>query len=172
MCGLPGVGKTTVAKQIAPLLNAVVLSTDKIRKELFQKPSYARRERKLIYDILLLLAKYLCNSNVNCILDATFSKEKSRQEIRNKLRPYSKEINVIECICPEDIIIDRLKLRKHDYSDADFSVYTSMKRIYEPVNENHITIDTSKLSPIEIERIASHILTGNSNVSDVTTALY
>jgi predicted kinase len=172
MCGLPGVGKTTVAKRIAPLLNAVVLSTDKIRKELFHTPSYSRRERKLIYDILVLLAKYLCNSNVSCILDATFSKEKSRQEIRNKLRSYSKEINVIECICAEDIIIDRLKLRKHDYSDADLSVYTSMKRIYEPVKGNHITVDTSRLSPIDIERIASHLRSGNSNGSDATTAPY
>ena len=32
ICGLPGVGKTTVAKGLAPLINAVVLATDKIRK--------------------------------------------------------------------------------------------------------------------------------------------
>jgi predicted kinase len=47
MCGLPGVGKTTIAKQLALLINGVVLSTDKIRKELFYKPSYGRRERKI-----------------------------------------------------------------------------------------------------------------------------
>ena len=52
----------------------------------------------------------------------------------------------MECICPEDIIISRLRQRKYDYSDADFSVYRKMKRIYEPVNEEHITIDTSNLS--------------------------
>ena len=32
ICGLPGVGKTTIAKELAPLVNAVILSTDKIRK--------------------------------------------------------------------------------------------------------------------------------------------
>ena len=32
ICGLPGVGKTTLAKGIAPLINAVILSTDRIRK--------------------------------------------------------------------------------------------------------------------------------------------
>jgi predicted kinase len=164
MCGLPGVGKTTVAKQIAPLLNAVVLSTDKIRKELFPKPSYARRERKLIYDVLVLVAKYLCNLNINCILDATFSKEKSRQEIRNKLRSCSKEISIIECLCPEDIVIDRLRSRKYDYSDAGLSVYKNMKRIYEPVKDKHVAIDTSKVSLIDIEKIASDILEENSNM--------
>jgi predicted kinase len=158
MCGLPGVGKTTIARQLAPLINGVVLSTDKIRKEIFPKPTYGRRERKLIYDILILLAKYLCNSNVNCILDATFSREKSRQEIRNKLGLCSKKISIIECVCPEDIVIARLNVRKYDFSDADISVYKNMKRIYEPVKEEHVTVDTSKISNIEIERIARLIL--------------
>jgi predicted kinase len=158
MCGLPGVGKTTIARQLAPLINGVVLSTDKIRKEIFPKPTYGRRERKLIYDILILLAKYLCNSNVNCILDATFSIEKSRQEIRNKLGLCSKKISIIECVCPEDIVIARLNVRKYDFSDADISVYKNMKRIYEPVKEEHVTVDTSKISNIEIERIARLIL--------------
>jgi predicted kinase len=156
MCGLPGVGKTTIARQLAPLINGVVLSTDKIRKEIFPKPTYGRRERKLIYDILILLAKYLCNSN--CILDATFSIEKSRQEIRNKLGLCSKKIRIIECVCPEDIVIARLNVRKYDFSDADISVYKNMKRIYEPVKEEHVTVDTSKISNIEIERIARLIL--------------
>jgi len=33
VCGLPGVGKTTFAKKLAPMLNAIVLSTDKIRRD-------------------------------------------------------------------------------------------------------------------------------------------
>lgn len=105
MCGLPCVGKTTIARELAPLVNGVVLSTDKIRKVLFPKPTYGRRERRLVYDILILLAKYLCNANVKCILDATFTKEKSRREIRNKLGHDAKEIRIIECVCPEDIVI-------------------------------------------------------------------
>jgi predicted kinase len=161
MCGLPGVGKTTIARQLAPLINGVVLSTDKIRKEIFYKPSYGRRERKLIYDILTLLAKYLCASNVNCILDATFSKKRSRQEIRNKLNLCSKDISIIECICPEDIVIARLNRRKDDFSDANFAIYENMKRIYEPVEEEHVTVDTSKISIKDIERIAKNILKRN-----------
>ncbi|MGI0065194.1 MAG: AAA family ATPase, partial [Nitrosotalea sp.] len=32
ICGLPGVGKTTLAKSLAPLIDGIVLSSDKIRK--------------------------------------------------------------------------------------------------------------------------------------------
>ena len=55
VCGLPGVGKTSLAKELAPLIRAVILSTDKIRKELISKPTYRKQEKKLIYDVMLLL---------------------------------------------------------------------------------------------------------------------
>ena len=159
ICGLPGVGKTTLAKEIAPLVNAVLLSTDKIRKELFSRPMYGWRERRLIYDVMVLMAKYLGKVGINCILDATFTRQPSRLEIKEKLGLTGKDFHIIECICPEDIVILRLRQRKHDYSDADFSVYKKMKRIYEPVKEEHITIDTSKLSKTDIRSMAAKILT-------------
>ena len=158
ICGLPGVGKTTVAKELAPLLNAVILATDKIRKELLSKPMYGLRERRLIYDVMILMAKYLNMVGINCILDATFTRESSRREIKKKLGLASKDIHIIECICPEDIVLSRLRQRKYDYSDADSSVYKKMKRIYEPVKEAHITIDTSKHSKTDIRSIAAKIL--------------
>jgi predicted kinase len=158
ICGLPGVSKTTLAKGLAPLINAVILATDKIRKELFSKPKYTRIERRLIYDVMILMAKYLDNAGINCILDATFTSERSRREMKKKLDLASKDIHIIECICPEDIVLPRLRQRKYDYSDADFSVYRKMKRKYEPVKVEHMTVDTSRLSKTDIRSIATKIL--------------
>jgi predicted kinase len=58
-------------------------------------------------------------------------------------------------MCPEDIIIKRLKRRRNNYSDADISVYKKMKKIYEPVKEKHITVDTSKISKKDVIYIAN-----------------
>jgi predicted kinase len=143
VCGLPGTGKTTVAKNIAPLIDATILSTDKIRKELFTAPSYWRQERRLVYEVLMLLAQYLHEAKVNCILDATFNAERSRKEIIRRLSLKPEEFSIIECICQENIIFSRLKDRKDDYSDADISVYNKMKKIFEPITQPHIIIDTS-----------------------------
>ena len=85
ICGLPGVGKTTLAKDLAPLINAVVLSTDRIRKELILKPTYKKQEKKLVYNVLLIVTKYLHKAGIDCILDATFNTENSRKELRKKL---------------------------------------------------------------------------------------
>jgi predicted kinase len=146
ICGLPGVGKSTLAKDLAPLLNAVILSSDKIRKELFPNPIYSKREVKIIYDVMILLAKYLYGAGINCIIDATFNKEKSRTQLKNKLMLSEEELFMVECICPEDTIVSRLKTRKNDYSDADLRIYKRMKKTYEPILEDHLVIDTSQSS--------------------------
>lgn len=143
ICGLPGIGKSTLARELAPLLSAIVLSTDQIRKELIPYPTYSRKERQLIFNIMILLAKYLHQSDINCILDATFNKKYSRDIIKKDLKLSDNEFQIIECKCPEEIILSRLASRTKDYSDADISVYYKMKKIYEPVIGRHITADTS-----------------------------
>ena len=161
ICGLPGVGKTRLANELAPLINAVVLSTDKIRKELIPKPTYTNEEKKLIYDVMLLVARYLHNeAGLNCILDATFNTEESRRTAREKLAGNAPEqIYMVECICPEDVIISRLKARKEDYSDADIEIYRKMKKVYEPIREEerHIVIDTNQDLKISAEEIKTWI---------------
>ena len=159
--GLPGVGKTLLANELAPLIKAVVLSTDKIRKELITDPKYTEEEKELIYDVMLILAKYLQEAaGTNCILDATFNTKESRRKAREKLESISPEqIYIIDCICPEDIVLSRLKARKGDYSDADIDVYRKMKQVYEPVEEKerHIVADTSLDPKINAEEIKSRI---------------
>jgi predicted kinase len=93
---LPGVGKTSVANDLALLIDdSVVLSTDKIRKDLIPNPTYRKDERTLIYDVLLLMAKYLHNAGINCVLDATFTKENSLEELQEKLSLTPKQIHIV-----------------------------------------------------------------------------
>ena len=157
ICGLPGTGKSFLANKLSSHVNATVLSTDKLRKELFEKPTYTAWERRLIYDVLFLLAMYLHSAGISCILDGTFNMEKSRSEIKEFLNLTNDQFHIIECISPEDIILTRLLLRKDDYSDANVSVYLKMKKIYEPVRQNHLSINTAQSIDKNIERILKFI---------------
>ena len=138
--------KNNISKRTCTLINAVILSSDKIRKELIPKPTYTRQEVKLIYDVMMLIAKYLYNAGINCIIDATFNKQKSLSELKKKLMIPEKKLCIIECVCPEDIVTSRLKSRRNDYSDADFSIYERMNKAYEPILEDHIVVDTCQFS--------------------------
>ncbi len=158
ICGLPGVGKSTLAKCLAPLIDdAVILSSDKIRRELFDHPTYHRREREQVYQAMLVLAKYLHLAGKNCILDATFNRESSRAEAREKTGALEGEFFVVECHCPEFLIKNRLKSQKRSYSDADISIYSRMKRIYEPVRMRHIDVDTSDIPEDNAESIVQQL---------------
>lgn len=157
VCGLPGVGKTTIAKKLALLIDAVVLSTDKIRKEIIPNPTYQKEERRLIYDVMILIAKYLQKIDKNCVLDATFNREYSRNRVKNELKVAEGQFFIVECTCPEEIVLSRLRNRKDDYSDADSEIYQKMKKIYEPVTTKHIHIDTSKDLEHNIKLVFRHI---------------
>lgn len=109
ICGYSaGVGKTTLANELAPYVDTVVLYSDKIRKELIDKPNYNEEEKSLIYNILLLISKYLHNAGINCILDATFNNQRSREDVKKRLNLGNDQFKIIECICPEDLIISRI----------------------------------------------------------------
>lgn len=157
ICGYPGVGKTTLANELGPLINAVILSTDKIRKELIDKPNYSEEEKKLIYNILLLIAKYLHNSGINCILDATFNNQKAIEDIKKGLNLTDDQFKIVECICPEELIISRIHNRKMGYSDADVSIYRMIKENYEPIQEKHIIVDTSQSLKKIVAEVANRI---------------
>jgi len=157
ICGLPGVGKSTLAKNLASQINARVLSSDEIRKDLFPNPTYSAFERKLVYDVMILAAKYLKDVKVNCILDATFNRENSRMEVKERLGLDDKQFHILECFCPEEIAISRLESRKDDYSDATIEVYLRMKKIYEPVMGNHISVDTTLPTKVNVKKITDEI---------------
>jgi len=157
ICGLPGVGKTTLAKNLAPMINASVLSSDKIRKELFPIPTYSTAELKMVYDVMIVTAKYLNDADENCILDATFNREDSRIEVKKKLGLDDGQFQIIECSCPEEIAISRLESRKNDYSDATIEVYQKMKCMREPVKADHITVDTTQPPEESAAKVAEYI---------------
>jgi hypothetical protein len=72
-------------------------------------------------------------------------------------------LHIVECVCPEDVVIARLQSRKSDYSDVDVSVYMNMKQVYEPVKEDHIIADTSRSPEIVAKEIKFKILKRNES---------
>lgn len=152
--GLPGTGKTSLAKDLSLLIEASLLSSDQVRKELLDTPTYSDEEKELVYRVLFLLAKYIHRTGKNCVIDASFFKEKLRQKAISVLNSDANKFRIVECSCPDDVAIKRIKSRKSGYSDADESVFYKIKEEYEPISEKHVTIDTSQASPAELAKIA------------------
>lgn len=145
--GLPATGKTTLAKKVARKINAEVLRTDAIRKEIIREPKYTEEEKELVYREMFSRAEKLISSGKNVILDANFYRQSQRDETRKIAGRTGTKFFLIEAICPEDKIRGRMKLRKKsgDESDAKkMEIYYKIKRAWEPISGPHIVVDTSE----------------------------
>ena len=52
--GIPGSGKSTIAKTLAKTINAKILRLDEFRKEIVPNPTYSEEERELVYTQLAI----------------------------------------------------------------------------------------------------------------------
>ncbi len=111
--GLPGSGKTRRAKELLKKLeqqNVKVeyLRMDVIRKILTPERKYTEEERDHAYRSLVLIGKFLTESGVNVIIDAT-GHRKVWRELARQLIPNFAEVYIK---CPLEVCIDRESKRK------------------------------------------------------------
>lgn len=80
MLGYPGAGKTTVAEHIHHLTGAVHLSSDKIRLELFPKPTFSEEEHAALYAEIDRRTHDLLAVGEDVIYDANLNRYVHRKE--------------------------------------------------------------------------------------------
>lgn len=118
--GLPGSGKSTVARDMSVILKekgirVKVLEMDEVRKVLTPQPTYSEEERSIVYAAIGLMAKLLADEGVNVIVDATGNLKKYR-DVASKLIPDFGEIYVQ---CPIEICMEREASRRGGHAPHD-----------------------------------------------------
>lgn len=83
MLGYPGAGKTTAAEHIARLTGAVLLTSDKIRLELFPKPTFSAEEHAKLYAAIDQRTEQLLKGGSSVIYDANLNRYEHRKEKYN-----------------------------------------------------------------------------------------
>lgn len=169
--GLPGVGKTFVARELAERIDAFHLLSDSIRKQLLGIPVsehrvasygqgiYKGNISKKTYDEMMRRAQALLSAGYSVIIDATFLHENERDRARKMASRAGVPILFVFADCPERVVESRLRRRagQHSLSDAHFYVYQAMKSRFKPPRASReiVRIDTNqplKRSLAKIER--------------------
>jgi len=158
--GLPGSGKSYFAIRVAKMLNAVYISSDKLRKEMFVKPTYSSAEKLRVYNKMLQRATGASEHGKDVVLDATFYSNDLRQNFINEAKSIS-QAYVIEVYAQEDLVEERLSLPRED-SDADMEVYKGVKKEWEPFTGEHLTLKSTNNNITEmLERTADYLFEEN-----------
>lgn len=142
--GLPGTGKTTIAGALADRFGAVVLSSDRVRKELagitpstpaaagFGEGIYAPGRTDELYAELLHRAEQLLGRGESVVLDASWTSAPHRASAVDVARRTSSELLQLQCRAGTEIAAHRIACRVHGASDATVPVATLMSRAADP----------------------------------------
>ncbi|OYR61218.1 kinase [Halorubrum ezzemoulense] len=142
VCGLPGVGKTTVAERIADHVDGRIRRTDVIRKQLFDDPEYTDAETEAVYAELLARARDDVGDGGAVVLDATFADARFRADARETAAEAAAEFDLVEVACDEAVVERRIE-RRDGISDADFEIHLHFKELFDEVASEHVVVDNS-----------------------------
>ncbi len=146
LCGLPGTGKSYLARQLSELLPFVVIESDQVRKILFPKPRYTAQESRLVHRTCHALMRKLLKKGIRVIYDATNLIEYHRELVYRIARKTDAKLVVVKTVSPEEVVRERLGIREDEaleVSDADWRVYLQMAARQEPIQHPHLVVDTS-----------------------------
>ena len=153
VCGLPGVGKSTVSRAVADRLEAAILRTDVVRKELFDDPEYAAAETATVYDALLARARERLADGRAVVLDGTFRRRERRIEADDLAAAVGAGLRLVRVRCSEAVVEKRIADRE-GVSDADLAVYRRLRDRFEPVEMDHLVVDNSGTEAATRRRVA------------------
>lgn len=128
--GLPGTGKTTVATRLAAEVDAVLISSDVVRRELlgagvitgggtgFGEGLYSAQNKAVVYGALLERANMHLLAGRSVVLDASWIDGAERAYAIALAEQTCSSARVMQCVVDEGIAADRIAHRCDPASDA------------------------------------------------------
>ena len=143
VCGLPGTGKTTVATMLSEQLEAPLIRTDVVRKDLFTDPEYTSEETAVTYEETLTRSGSAIERDGIAIVDGTFRTSALRETARQRASTSGATFDLVYVTCSQDVVEERIAKRTDDESDADFEIYKHLRSIFESPPESCYQVDNS-----------------------------
>ena len=153
LAGLPGTGKTLLAKALAARLGGVVLSKDEVRARLFAADiEYSDAQNDYCMSLILKDSQQIARerSQPFVFLDGrTFSRSYQVEQVVQAAEEAGAEVRVLHLHCPEAVVLQRISQDrgKHIAADRDAALYFRVKARFEPITLAKLDVDTSR--PVE-----------------------
>jgi len=145
ICGVPGSGKTTIAKILSRMLgNSIHIQSDAIRF-MMARPRYTHKESAFVYDVCTDIARKALDSGYHVVLDATFLRNDYRRRALEALRPLCESQITVCLVCDPEVAYGRNRSREAQVPRSRFAHLISR---YE-VPLDCLKIDTTAMRPEE-----------------------
>jgi adenylylsulfate kinase len=161
MAGLPGTGKTTLARELAARTSGRVLSKDAIRHAVFSEEEieYSSRQDDFCVRIMLETAGYLLTHNPARMIFLDGRPFSRRYQIVNVLATAAslhQPWRILECVCSEETARRRLEddaaIGSHPAGNRGLQLYLEVKARFEAITFEKTVIDTNQALEACIQR--------------------
>ncbi len=152
MAGLPGSGKTTLARELARRTQGALLGKDEIRAALFSPDDieYSAKQDDVVMEIMLAAARYLLQSapERKIFLDGRpFSRRYQIDRVLEFAGELQQPCTILECTCSDESARRRLDLEpdpSHPAHNRSFALYREVQSRFEPITYPKTTISTDQ----------------------------
>lgn len=137
--GLPGSGKSTIARAYVAQFGGVHLSSDAVRADLGLKGHYQPGDKQRVYDAMLQAARQALDAGETVVADSTFYRQDTRTLFEHLAAEADTPAIWVLIRASEHTIRQRLRQTRPD-SEAGFAVYETIRDQFEPFTDPHLTL--------------------------------
>lgn len=157
--GLPGTGKSYLARQLATDNHALYLNTDIVREKINKKGRYDDETKHEVYKKILEEISRPDAREKLVIVDGTFSSKTFRFMFNKCSWEQERSLYYIEMKAAESEIKKRMK-EDRAYSEADYSVYKKIKKAFDYMPEEHLVMQSDELELNEMRAKVKALFNG------------
>ncbi len=156
MAGLPGTGKSALARRLAQRYHGAVIDKDLLRVALFapEDIEFSAEQDDFCMELMLHTAAYLFRKNPNrtVLLDGrTFSRSYQIDRVVQFAGEIGQPSRIIECICDEAIARARIAQDVgHPAGNRNQDLYTRVRDAWEPITREKIVVDTGRSFDVDL----------------------
>jgi predicted kinase len=166
IAGLPGTGKSTLARALAQRLPGAVLDKDAIRASLFRPAyvEYSLSQDDFCGEIMLQTAAYLLSKHpeLHVLLDGrTFSRRYQRDRVIEFCSQAGTASAILECVCSEASALGRIAeavaATSHLAANRTPELYREIREAWEPIDQPKLVIDTDETLESCVDRALRYL---------------
>jgi predicted kinase len=162
--GLPGTGKSTLARALAERLGAAILDKDRIRGALFPDAltDYSLEQDQLCMRAMLEAAAYLTGRRrVKYVFfdGRTFSTRGQIEEVLLAAKQAGARWRILHLTCADAVAEERLARNDpgHPAKNRDPALYRRIKQHFEPILQSKLEVDTTAGMERELAAVEAYL---------------